>query len=688
MTSRKGPAQDRDPLLQPFDLAGVRLRNRIVSTSHEPAYSEGGLPKGRYLEYHRTKALGGVGLTMVGGSAVVSRDSPAVFGNLHLFDDAVVPWLAELADAVHEAGAAIMCQLTHLGRRSSNYAGDWLPLVAASPRREVAHRAMPKEAEPWDLDRIAADFAAAASRVAAAGLDGVELEAYGHLLDGFWSPFTNRRTDHLGGSLDARMRFPLQVVAAVRRAVGPGFPLGVRMAVDECRPTGLEETEGLDIARRLVDAGVDFLSVIRGHIDTDTGLADVIPPMGFPAAPHLELVGRVRRALATPVMHAGGIRDVATARFAVREGLVDLVGMTRAQIADPFLVAKVRRGEEDRVRPCVGANYCLDAIYDGQGARCVHNPATGREQTLPHVVARARSRRRAVVVGGGPGGLEAARVLAERGHHVVLLEAADRLGGQVLLAASLRRRREILAIVEWRRSECALLGVDIRTGSPAAGADVTAEEPDLVVVATGGLPLEPSLTAGADLVVGAWDVLQRRARPGGDVVVFDDVGDHPGLSAAEHLAESGASVEYVTAGRTVGPEVGDTNMVGYLGALADARITVGRRLTAVRREGGRLVASLSNEYGGADHERLVDERVVDAVVTECGTVANDDLYFELVGASRNRGRVDYGALVAPLAQRVDVDPADGFDLFRIGDAVAGRNIHAAVLDALRLCAFC
>ena len=265
----------------------------------------------------------------------------------------------------------------------------------------------------------------------------------------------------------------------------------------------------------------------------------------------------------------------------------------------------------------------------------------------------------------------------------MLLEAADRLGGQVVVAASLRRRREILAVVEWRRSECAHLGVDIRTGSPASGPDVTAEEPDLVIVATGGLPLEPPLTAGGDLVVGTWDVLQRRARPGGDVLVFDDIGDHPGLSAAEHLAESGASVEYVTSGRTVGPEVGDTNMVGYLGALADARITVGRRLTAVRREGGRLVASLSNEYGGADHERLVD-----AVVTECGTVANDDLYFELVGASRNRGRVDYGALVAPLPQRVDVDPAGGFDLYRIGDAVAGRNIHAAVLDALRLCAFC
>jgi 2,4-dienoyl-CoA reductase-like NADH-dependent reductase (Old Yellow Enzyme family) len=677
------PDHPVDPLLAPFDLAGVHLRNRIVSTSHEPAYAETGMPKRRYLEYHRAKAQGGVGLTMVGGSSVVSRDSPAIFGNLHLFDDAVVPWLAQLADAIHEEGAAVMCQLTHLGRRSSNYVGDWLPLVAATSRREAAHRAMPKEAEPWDLDRIVQDFAAAASRVAAAGLDGVELEAYGHLLDGFWSPWTNTRTDELGGTLEARLRFPLRVVSVVRSAIGSRIPLGVRMAVDECRPTGLQASEGIEVARRLVDAGVDFLSVIRGHIDTDAGLAQVIPPMGFPSAPHLEFAGWVRRVLGVPVMHAGGVRDVATARYAIREGVVDLVGMTRAQIADPLLVAKVRRGEEGRIRPCVGANYCLDSIYSGQGARCVHNPATGREQSLPHVVQRAPSPRRAVVVGGGPAGLEAARVLAERGHEVVLFEAAERLGGQVLLAAALRRRRELLAIVDWRASECAHLGVEIRTGSLAGAADVTALDPDLVVVASGGLPPEPMVTRGAELVVGSWDVLHGLANPRGAVLVFDDVGDHAGLTVTERLVESGAAVEYVTPGRTVGPEVGETNMVGYMSVLARARVTLGHRLREVRREGGALVTVLSDEY--ADEVR---ERQVDAVVVEHGTVPNDDLYAELLEVSRNKGRVDYGALLAGTPQQTVVDPAGAFDLFRIGDAVTGRNIHAAVLDALRLCAAC
>lgn len=671
-----------DPLLQPFDLAGRQLRNRIVSTSHEPAYSEDGMPKHRYREYHRTKALGGVGLTMIGGSAVVSRDSPAVFGNLRLYDDAVVPWLTELAEAVHEAGAAIMCQLTHLGRRSSSYEGEWLPLVAVSPRRETVHRAMPKEAEEWDLERIESDFASAAERVVAAGFDGVELAAYGHLLDGFWSPATNERTDAFGGTFEGRMRFPLRVLAAVRGAVGKCFPLGVRMAFDECRRTGIDEQEGLRIARRLVESGVDFFSVIRGRIDTDLGLANVIPPMGLPAAPHLDFAGRVRRALGVPVMHAAGIRDVATARYAVREGLVDLVGMTRAQIADPYLVEKVVSGNEDRIRPCVGANYCLDAIYYGQGAKCVHNPATGRELSLPQVVVRASRRRRAVVVGGGPAGLEAARVLGERGHSVVLFEAASRLGGQVLLASAIPRRRDLVAIVDWRATECLRLNVDIRTDFLADVTDVLGESPDLVVLATGGLAAEPAVSAGAEFVTGAWDVLQRNVHPAGDVLLYDDVGDHAGLTTAECLADSGVSVEYVTVGRTIGPEVGDTNMVGYLAALAKTRITIGHRLASVRCDGSRLVAVLTSEYGG-----VTQERNVDAVVGEYGTEANQGLYCELLPMSRNRGRVDYEALVK-LDRQSDVNPTAAFQLFRIGDGVAGRNIHAAVLDALRLCSAC
>ncbi len=670
-----------DPLLEPFDLAGLRLRNRVVSTSHEPAYAEDGLPKARYRAYHAAKARGGVAMTMVGGSAVVSRDSPSAFGNLHLYRDEAVPWLAELAEAVHGAGAALTCQLTHLGRRSSNRSGDWLPLVAASPLREAAHRAVPKEAEPADLERITAEFAAAAERCRAAGLDGVELEAYGHLLDGFWSPLTNRRTDALGGDLDACSAFPLAVVRAVRAALGSDCLLGVRMAVDEGDAGGVDLARGVEVLRRLVDAGVQWVSVIHGRIDTEAGLAAVIPPMGRPAAPHLATAAGVRRALpGLPVMHAGGIRDVATARWALTEGMVDLVGMTRAQIAEPRLVAKVASGREAEVRPCVGASECLDAIYRGEPAHCVHNPSVGRELVHPDEIPVASRRRRCVVVGGGPGGLEAARVLAERGHEVSLLEAAPALGGQVRLAARSERRRDLIGTVDWREAECRRLGVGILTGELVEAGDVVALDPEVVVVATGGLPAGVELGSGMDLTIPAWEVLDGSAAPSGRVLVFDESGAHAALDAAERLARAGAEVAVATPYREVGPDVGVTTLAGYLEVLGDSgvELVACRRLVAVRRDGAELVAVLVNEYGRGRVERRCD-----AVVVEAGTTPNDELYRQLAGRSANRGAVDQAALLAGGPQ--PEPPDGGFVCWRVGDAVCSRSIANAVLDSWRLC---
>jgi 2,4-dienoyl-CoA reductase-like NADH-dependent reductase (Old Yellow Enzyme family) len=534
-----------DPLLRPFQLRHLALRNRIVSTAHEAAYSEEGMPKARYRRYHEERARGGIALCMTAGSAVVAPDSPAIFGNLHLHDDRIVPWLRELTDALHAHGTAAMIQITHLGRRTGWSRADWLPVVAPSAVREPAHRAFPKELEDWDIERIVRAYADAAARAQAGGMDGIELEAYGHLIDQFWSPATNRRRDAYGGSLDNRMRFGLEVLAAVRRAVGPDLLVGVRMVADEQREDGLTEEEGLAIARRLAATGqVDFLNVIRGHIDTDEGLSHVIPNMGAPAGPHLPLASRIRREVALPVFHAGRIADVATARYAVAAGHVDMVGMTRAHLADPHIVAKIRGGEEARIRPCVGAGYCIDRIYEGGEALCIHNPATGREETLPHVVPRAAGApRRVVVVGAGPAGLEAARVAAERGHAVVVFEAAGRAGGQLRLAAALERRREIAGIVDWRLAELDRLGVRIRYHSLAEAPAVLAEQPDTVIVATGGVPNTRFLRSGEDLVTTSWDILARQARPAATVLLFDDNGAHPGVTAAEFIAAAGARLD-------------------------------------------------------------------------------------------------------------------------------------------------
>ncbi|MFD5128870.1 oxidoreductase [Streptomyces olindensis] len=673
-----------DPLLQPFQLKHLTLRNRVVSTSHEPAFGEEGMPKDRYRAYHLEKARGGVGLTMMGGSAVVSPDSPPSFGNLLLYLDEIVPWLRRLTDDVHEAGAAVMCQITHLGRRTSNYTGDWLPVVSASPLREPAHRAFPKAAESWDLDRIVDDYVAAALRCQAGGLDGIEFQSYGHFLDSFLSPSTNHRDDEYGGSLENRMRFPRRVITAVREAVGPDFVVGIRMMLDEAKPGGLTYDDAMTAAEHFTDDGIDFISTVRGSIESDVTLAKAIPSMGTPLAPFLEFTGEIKRRLRIPVMHAARIADVATARHAVREGLLDLVGMTRAQIADPYLVAKVKAGQEDRIRPCVGASYCLDAIYDSGDTKCIHNPAAGRELQLPHVISPTIGRRKkAVIVGAGPAGLEAARVLGERGHDVVLFEASDQPGGQIKLAASNPRRHDLIQIVDWRLLECKHLGVDLRLGTYAEADDVLAEHPDLVIVATGGMPNRSFLTKGEGLVADTWDVMSGSLRPRGEILVYDDHGGYPAMDAAEVLAQTGARIHYVSPERTIAPDVGSMNSPAYLKVFGEhgVAVTLTQQLRAVRRsKDGLLAATLYSEYTEAETELVVDQ-----VVVEHGTLPNDELYIELLPGSTNLGEVDLRALLARQEQTVIRNEQGRYQLFRIGDAVTSRNIHAAILDALRLC---
>ena len=671
-----------DPLLQPYQLKHLTLRNRIIVTSHEPAYPEDGMPKGRYRAYTVERAKGGVALTMTAGSAAVSRDSPPVFNNLLAYKDEIVPWIREMTDAVHEEGAAIMIQLTHLGRRTRWDKGDWLPILAPSHHREAAHRAFPKKIEDWDIERIIKDFADAAERMKAGGMDGVELEAYGHLIDQFVSPLTNELDGPYGGPLENRMRFCLDVFRAMRERVGDHFILGVRYTADECLEGGTGQAEGIEIARRLKESGlIDYLNVIRGHIDTDPGLTDVIPIQGMANAPHLDFAGEIRAATSFPTFHAAKIPDVATARHAIAAGKVDMVGMTRAHMTDPHIVRKIMEKREDDIRPCVGANYCLDRIYQGGLAFCIHNAATGREETMPHEIPKAAERRKVVIVGAGPAGLEAARVCAERGHEVVVFEAANNPGGQIRLTAQSERRREMISIIDWRMSQCERLGVTFHFNNWAEADTVLSENPDVVIIATGGLPHTDVLSSGNDLVVSAWDIISGDVKPGTNVLVFDDAGDHTGLQAAEFLAKAEAKVEIMTPDRAFAPEVMAMNLVPYMRSLQkrDVTFTVTYRLEAAERNGNQLVAHVGSDYGGVTKSRTVDQ-----IVVNHGTVPLDDLYFELKPGSKNLGEISYDALLAGAAQAVERNPEGAYRLFRIGDAVAARNTHAAIYDALRL----
>jgi len=671
-----------DPLLQPYQLKHLTLRNRIITTSHEPAYPEDGMPKALYRAYHVERAKAGVALTMTAGSAAVSRDSPPVFNNVLAWKDEVVGWLRDLTDECHEHGAAVMIQLTHLGRRTRWDKADWLPVVSPSHEREPAHRAFPKQIEDWDIERIIKDYVDAAERMKYAGLDGLELQAYGHLMDQFWSPLTNTLDGPYGGSLENRMRFTFEILRGIRQRCGEDFLVGIRYTGDETLPGGIDANDGLTISRLLKDSGlVDFLNVIRGHIETDAGLTDVIPIQGMRNSPHLDFAGEIRSATGFPTFHAAKIPDVATARHAIASGKVDMIGMTRAHMTDPHIVRKIIEKREEEIRPCVGANYCLDRIYQGGAAYCIHNAATGRETTMPHDIPRAALPRKVVIIGTGPAGLEAARVAGERGHRVKVFEAADRPGGQIRLTAQSERRREMISIIDWRMAQCDRLGVEFAFNTWAEADTVLAEEPDVVIVATGGLPHTEILSQGNDLTVSTWDIISGDVKPGRQVLIFDDAGDHAALQAAEVIARSGAQVEIVTPDRAFSAEVMAMNLVPYMRTLQDLDVTftVTYRVDRVARREGRLVATFKSDYGPVHKERVIDQ-----VVVNHGTVPLDDLYFELRPQSKNDGAVEHQDLIAGKPQNLVTNPAGRFQLFRIGDAVAARNTHAAIYDALRL----
>ena len=673
-----------DPLLQPFQLKHLTLKNRILSTAHEPTYAEDAKPKLRYQLYQEEKAKGGIALTMFGGSSNIALDSTDAFGQIYVGDDSIIPYFQQMADRVHPYGTALMCQITHMGRRTFSDTEHWLPTIAPSCVREPAHGSFPKEMEDFDIKRVVKAYGAGARRCQEGNLDGVEIESYGHLFDSFWTPLVNRRTDRYGGSLENRMRFSLEALEEIRKQVGPDFIVGIRMSGDEVVKGGLTHRECLEIIRILVKTGMlDFFNIVKGYIATDEALSHMIPIMGTPSSPHLDLAAAVKSEIDLPVFNAARIADVATARYAIREGLIDMVGMTRAHMTDPYIVEKIERGEEDQIRPCVGAGYCDDRGFQGREALCIHNPATGREATMPHVISKTGGNsRKVVVVGAGPAGLEAARVSAERGHRVVLFEANRVPGGQVQLAARVPRRKDMIGIVDWLYQQVKRLGVDVRLNCYAQAGEILAEDPDVVIIATGGQPNITFLEEGADLVVTSWDILNASVQPAETVLLFDDIGQHQGVACAEFIAEKGSKLELVSPVRAIAKEIGGINYPAYFRIFYDNGVTMTPNLwlTAVHRRGDKLVTSLYNEYNKSTVERKVDQ-----VVVEHGTLPVSECYFELKAGSSNLGEVDFEALISGRPQTLSKNPEGTYQLFRVGDAVASRNVHAAIYDSLRLC---
>ena len=463
---------------------------------------------------------------------------------------------------------------------------------------------------------------------------------------------------------------------AIRKAVGDDFLVGIRWVIDGGPDDSLSADESTKAASILQSEGsIDFFNAIYGSMDTMRGLAmENMPGMGTPIAPWVRAVGQFRREVNVRVFHAARISDLSSARHAVAEGHLDMAGMTRAHIAEPYLVRKLMTGKADQIRPCVGAQHCQSQ----HRPKCLHNAVTGRETVLNHEIERAASPKKAIVVGAGPAGLEAARVLAARGHDVTVHEAAAVAGGQVRLASECEWRKDLVGIIDWRLAELERAGIELIYNSYIDAETILAQSADFVVLATGGVP-QTEFGEGAQHASSAWDVIFRQTSFAPKVLIWDGTGRHPAPTAAQAACKAGSEVTFASIDSGLAQDLtyAETTRWKIEFAKLPLETIYDCSLIAVSRRNNRLEASLLNLL-----TREVKTHLVDQVIVEMGTIPDDELFSALRGHSVNNGVTDLERLVANKPQSAK---RHGFELHRIGDAQSSRNIHAAIYDAYRLC---
>ena len=647
-------------LLSPIRIGRRHLRCRVLVTAHEIRLGDGRIPGARYAAYHRARARGGAGLQITGCTAVHHTGGLGSGGALANVDDSIIDGYRVLSGAVHEEGGVILAQLGHSAattHATEPGAPVWAPSAVAGELMRHGQRAHAMSV--GEIAEIVDAFGTAAERCRKGGMDGVEiLAAFGFLVAAFLSPVANRRTDDYGGSLENRMRFCREVVSAVRDAVGPDGIVGLRIPGDELVEGGLEIGEMKAVARAVESDGkVDYLNVIAGTNMDRLLRAEHWPPTPARHGLFVHLAAGIRSAVEIPVFTVGRITDPVQAERILAGGEADMVGMTRAHVADPGLIAKLREGRLDDIRPCVGANVCIRNGLEGRSIGCIHNPQAGRELTWGDPVPAQRSLDVAVV-GGGPAGLEAARVAALRGHRVTLHEQAEHLGGQLRTWTRLASKRELRRIVEWQQRQLERLQVRIRPWHRVdSAADLDGAE--VVVLAAGARPGPVSVEGAAEhgvSVCTAHDVLDSDPVPAAPSLVWDRAGGGAAVTAAEHLAEAGCRVVMVTPSMAVADDVDLTNRVPLYRRLYEHGVTMLPDSDVSRVDAQGVV--VTNVYTGRETTISGIELVVVCNATE----ACD----ELADALRNEGLrvLTAGDCVSP--REVDVAMAEG--------ALAAREI--------------
>lgn len=646
-------------LFEPLCIGPVTSRNRVVFGAHftmfsepNPIYGEPGFFGERHGRYSADRAAGGAGVVIVGHAHVHPSTAYSMRNNAMAWVDESIPHFRRVTDPIHEHGALAFIQLSHSGAKSS---ADWSEHPLLAPSHGAINAEAPKVLETHEIAEVVDHFAISAKNAVSGGFDGIEIQgAHHYLVNAFLSPNTNHRDDEYGGSFENRMRFVVEVLTAVRAAVGPFVAVGLRLVGDEQNEDGSGVTEegAAEIAVYLEERGlVDFLNVSVGH------LGALVQPMYHPHLLGVYAAKTVKEAVTTtPVFAVHRILTPDEAEGILEREEADAVTLVRSLIADPDWVEKARTGRADEIRPCTGCNQlCYGNLYRSLPIQCVTNPAVGREDRLGSgTLVRAHCERRVVVVGGGPGGLEAAWVAAARGHQVVLLERNTELGGKIRLAQTLPGREEIRGFADWRIDECRRRGVEVRLGVEADAETVLELEPQAVVVATGGRPETTlggrgqSAVSGLDqqFVVDHETAIADPERLGERVLVVDVVGHVEGVGLAELLASMGREVTLASPVATL-PQLD--------GATSSAALRRACRAGAVWRPSTRLVAvdnaraSLLDVFSGS----IATIRVDNVVIRAHGRPV-DGLYHALRGT--------------------------GPEVMRVGDAVAVRLADRAIFE--------
>ncbi|MFO1050436.1 MAG: FAD-dependent oxidoreductase [Geminicoccaceae bacterium] len=645
-------------LFQPLTLRHKTLRNRIVFGAHTANMAEDGLPGARHFGYYRERALGGAAMIVVEpvpvhATAVLTR------GNFRPSSDDVIPGFRAITEAVKSEGAVIVQQLYHVGQHGdfdNSFRPGWSPSGLPSFHDSDGSHRM-SEAE---IEEVIDGFVQGARRAKAAGFDGVELfAAYHALIDQFWTPSSNRRDDRWGGSLENRVRFGAEIMRRIRAVAGEDFILGlaVNLHPEIEASLSIEQMQEI-VAWYDARALADYVTCGTGSYFDFTG---IIPTVFFAdklGAPYAEALKAVARHM--KVQAESHIRTPENADYVVASGQADMVSIVRGQIADPHLANKARAGRADDVRPCLSCNQmCWGRRSRDYWISCLINPSAGREWEWGGDRFEPAARpKRVLVVGGGPAGLEAARVAAERGHQVTLVEAADRLGGQFRLAGMQPRRGQILDYLDWQERQLARMQVAVRLNTPLAADEVRDFGADVVILATGSQPTGegyqralphldrlPGIERGN--VCSAEAVMAREARPGRRVVLLDEGANWKGAGTALALAEAGHQLTIVTPAGMVAKEVERT--AADLPIRKRLRELGARFVTDAAVREWRGDAALVTQFAGPDEEIAADTLVI---------------------AACNRPEDEIAGALA----------GSGLDIRSVGDSVAARTAVMAIYE--------